>query len=509
MSDNKRLIKTIFISGVAAIISYLINYFLTSYITENVGVDAYGFVSIAKTAVSYAQIITIALTNFTVRFISVSYHKSKMREANEYYSSSIAASIATSLGIFLLASAIIFNLERFLNIPAVLTTDVKILFIIVFINFVVTTIQTPFNAAAVIKNRLDIVNAMKIVSYCCDAGILLLMFKNFTPAVWFVGIGSMTATTVNFICNIIITHKFAPELKFNRTSISLGRVKKIVSHGIYNSINSLGNVLNSGLDLIVSNLLLSAVETGQIAVVKTIETIFNTMNATIFQALQPKLISSYSTGNMSNFLNQLKKSMKLCGYFTNLVFAGFFALGLLYYKLWLPGQDGGLLYKLTLLTALMYVTDGIMKPVYYVNTLTLKNKIPCLLTVACGLLNVISMYFLLKYTGLRAYAVVGTTTVIMISLNIIFHPLYAAWSLKISPRPLYVVLVRQLLSAIIMTLVFKLLAQIIRPSTWWGLTICTSIMIPCGLLIHIFITCNSWEKKQLISYISKKNERKK
>lgn len=509
MSDNKRLIKTIFISGIAATISYLINYFLTSYITENVGVDAYGFVSIAKTAVSYAQIITIALTNFTVRFISVSYHKNKIREVNEFYSSSIAASVVMSLGIFLIASIIIFRLEQFLNIPATLTRDVKFLFIIVFINFVITTIQTPFSAAAVIKNRLDIVNAMKIVSYCCDAGILLLMFRNLNPAVWFVGIGSMTATIVNFICNVTITHKFAPELRFNKAFVSIDRVKTIVGHGIYNSINSLGNVLNSGLDLIVSNLMLSAVETGQIAVVKTIETIFNTMNATIFQALQPKLISSYSTGNMNKFLSQLKKSMKLCGYFTNMIFAGFFALGLLYYKLWLPGQEGDLLYRLTLLTALMYVTDGIMKPVYYVNTLTLKNKIPCLLTVACGLLNVVSMYFLLKYTGLRAYAVVGTTTIIMISLNIIFHPLYAAWSLKITPRPLYGVLVKQLLSAVVMTLVFSFLSKIVRPSTWGGLIICASIMIPFGFLIHVFITCDGQEKKQLLSYISKKHGRKK
>ena len=113
MSENKRLLNTIFISGIAAIISYLINYFLASYITENVGIDAYGFVSIAKTAVSYAQIITIALTNFTVRFISVYYHKNKMREANEFYSSSIAASIVTSLLIFLVASVIIINLENF------------------------------------------------------------------------------------------------------------------------------------------------------------------------------------------------------------------------------------------------------------------------------------------------------------------------------------------------------------------------------------------------------------
>lgn len=48
--DNSRLIKTICISGSSAVISYLINFFLTSFISENVGIEAYSFVSIAKTA---------------------------------------------------------------------------------------------------------------------------------------------------------------------------------------------------------------------------------------------------------------------------------------------------------------------------------------------------------------------------------------------------------------------------------------------------------------------------
>ena len=85
--DNSRLIKTICISGSSAVISYLINFFLTSFISENVGIEAYSFVSIAKTAVSYAQIITVALTTFIVRYISINYHQKQMEKARAYYSS--------------------------------------------------------------------------------------------------------------------------------------------------------------------------------------------------------------------------------------------------------------------------------------------------------------------------------------------------------------------------------------------------------------------------------------
>lgn len=47
-NSNKRLIETIVISGLGVAIGYIINFLVTPYITEHLGVEAYGFVSIAK-----------------------------------------------------------------------------------------------------------------------------------------------------------------------------------------------------------------------------------------------------------------------------------------------------------------------------------------------------------------------------------------------------------------------------------------------------------------------------
>ena len=47
-SGNKRLIQTIIVSGLSVLIGYLINFFVTPYITSNIGMDAYGFVSIGR-----------------------------------------------------------------------------------------------------------------------------------------------------------------------------------------------------------------------------------------------------------------------------------------------------------------------------------------------------------------------------------------------------------------------------------------------------------------------------
>jgi O-antigen/teichoic acid export membrane protein len=172
---------------------------------------------------------------------------------------------------------------------------------------------------------------------------------------------------------------------------------------------------------------------------------------------------------------------------SNIFLAGFVALGQLYYRLWLPGQDDQMLYRLTVLTILTGLLSGVMRPVYYVYTVTVKNKIPCLVTVAGGFFNIAGMYILLRFTNLGAYAVVLTTVVVMFSINLIFNPLYASYCIGIRPSRMYGVILRHMTSAAVMTFVFCLLAVWIRPSGWIGLLLCAALMACLGAGIHMLI----------------------
>lgn len=291
---------------------------------------------------------------------------------------------------------------------------------------------------------------------------------------------------------------------FNKDFFSVSKLKNLVGNGIWNSLNSLGNELNSGLDLIISNLFLNGVATGQIAVVKTIGTMFSMLYEVVYQPFQPNLIKAYASGDVNIFINEQKKAMRICGYFSNVAFAGFVALGGLYYKLWLPSEDTKLLHMLTIVTVLGSVTAGVMRPIYYVYTLTLKNKLPCWITIAGGFLNVVSMYVLLKYTQMGVYAIVSTTTVIMLCINLFFNPVYAAYNLKISVKVYYKVIFKHLISAAIMVGGFIGIARVIRPSSWIGLIVSAIIMCISGLIIHVLIMCNMDEKLFLIKKITKR-----
>ena len=504
ISQSKQIGKTIFISGFGAFLTYAINFVLTPYITNTIGIEAYGFVSIAKTTVSYAEIAMTALTAFVVRYISVSYHEKKLKEANLYYSSSVLACLLFALLIFGVACIFIARIDDILIIPRNLITPVKILFGIVFLNFVISTVNIPLGVYAYIANRLDIAGLIKILGYVLEVGILYALFKVLPAEVWYVGIGSICPTVVAMICNIFAMKRYSPELVYRRKNVSLSKIRNLVKNGIWNSLNSLGNVLNSGLDLIISNLMLSGTATGQIAISKTIGTMFQTVLVVVSQPFQPQMIKTYASGRTDEFLKSLKKAMIVCGWFANVAFAGFVALGMLYFKLWLPDENTRVLYYLTVLTVINYVTDGVLQPVYYINTLTVQNKIPCWITIAGGLCNVLGMYGLIRNTQLGVYSVAITTAVIMVSINLLFNPIYAAHCLKIKAKIIYRILAKDLLSCSGMVIAFIWIRNVLNPSNWVNLIVSAVIMCIIALPIHILCMYDKNEIRILLNESKKK-----
>lgn len=244
MNKGKRLIVTLMSSGMATAMSFVVSFFLTPFITNMLGTEAYGFVTLSKNFVSYAVIISTALDSYATRYIAMEYHKRDFDKANSYVSSAFYGD--TVIASIILAVGVIFVLfmERFLNVSPELLVSVKLLFLLVFVNFFFTTIKTVFNSTAYIKNRLDITGFVRVIGYVVEIILYLVIFKLFPPRVWYVGIVMLVVTAINFLAAIWMFHNMTPELKVERKLFSMDAVKKLVGDGIWNSINSLGVTLN-------------------------------------------------------------------------------------------------------------------------------------------------------------------------------------------------------------------------------------------------------------------------
>ena len=152
-------------SIVTLVLNLGINFFLSDYIVNNIGVEAYGFVNLANSMANYAVIITVALNSVAGRFITIAYHKDDKKEANQYFNSVLMANIVMAVLFAILGLFVVTNLDKLINIPPELVVSVKQLYTLVFLNFMLSIISTVFTVATFITNRLYISSLINAVSY--------------------------------------------------------------------------------------------------------------------------------------------------------------------------------------------------------------------------------------------------------------------------------------------------------------------------------------------------------
>lgn len=492
-----RLVQTVFASGGALIINTLITLLLVPVVTGKLGNDAYGFVTLGKNVAQYAMMVTAALNSFAARYIVVAYHREDYQEANTFFSSTVYGDLILSTGLFAVALVGICFLEKLLVIPAGLVGDVKLLFFFVFLNFWLVTVSTAFSASAHIKNRLHVVGLFKVLAYLCEAAILLVCFRFFPPHVFYVGIGLAAASLILAITNVGICKRYTPELRVQKQYFSWNAIRKLVIDGIWTSLNSLGDALNSGLDLLVCNLMLTPTAMGQLAISKTFYSMFSSMFLLVGQAFEPMYLKSYAEDDQKTLLSEFRVAMKLSGMFSNIVFAGFVALGMAFYRLWIPGEDIAVIYMLTVINNMVTIPGGPMQPLYYIYVLTLKKRLPTFITIGGGLCNVVGMYLLIRYTGLGVYAVVWTTVVVMMVINFITNPLYMAHVLELPWWTFYPAILRNLVSCGVLVVVFKGMSLLYTPDSWLTLIISACVLAAVGGAIHLLVVCNREDWKLL------------
>lgn len=507
MNKRKKLLSTFFLGVMAYVVNYGITLYLTPFITKSMGTEAYGFITLSKNFASYVAIVTTALNSYASRFIAIEYHKGNVNKAQEYFSSVFLADAFLGICIMVFSLAFIFRIDHFLNIPSDLQLDIQLLFVLTFLNLCINTSGTALQTAGYIKNKLDITYVFRGLSYVVEAMTIIFLYSVGVAHLWYVGVALVVSSMVIVTSNFYLTQKYTPELRVVKEQFTMSAVKELVGNGVWNALNSLGNVLNSGLDLIISNRLITSLAMGQISIAKTISAIFVAIYQIMAQPFQPHFLKLYAAKEKEKLIDEFKLSMKLSGYVSNIAFAGFVGIGVYYYNLWIPGQNIEFIYKLSIIAVLSSVLEGAIFPLYYIYTLTVKNKIPCFVTIAGGFANVLGMYILIKHTNLGAYAVMWTTAIVMIVVNGITNPIYMSHCLKVKWTTFYGTLGRHLISCVLLTTVFWSIGNLLQPSSWLGLIITAIIMTIIGTPLHFTIVFNKVEWKRI--HLKFKEKRKK
>lgn len=143
---RKQIIIAMIVTIMAFAVNCVINLVITPVITNTIGAEGYGYVTLAKNFTSYADVLMIALNAYAARFITLAYLRGDDKSFNTYYSTVFIADAAMGFVIFVVGLICVLNLQNILHISSELVNDVKTLFLLTFVGFFFTTTSTAFSA---------------------------------------------------------------------------------------------------------------------------------------------------------------------------------------------------------------------------------------------------------------------------------------------------------------------------------------------------------------------------
>lgn len=495
---NKQIFINIFANAFAMLVSTGINFFLTPYITRTVGVAAYGFVPMASNFVSYVTIITTAFNSMGSRFITVELRQGNKENANKYFSTIFFMNLGLAVFCSTVFTVIISFLTRLINVPSELSADVTILFALTFMSAVFALLTNVFATATFCKNRLDLKSVVSIAGTVVRAAVLILLFVLFPAKVYYIGIAGISVNIVEGIFNIIIQKRIMEELEIHRTDFKVEYIGTLFKSGVWNSVGQLSSILMTGLDLLVANILINAADSGVLSIAKIMPNLLYLCVALIVTAFGPQFVFDYANVNDSKALiNTMDFSAKLISFLSVIPVAGFIGLGKEFFKLWVPEQNSKLLLILAILTLMGDAASYPIKAFDNIFVAGNKLKWPAVATLCCGLLNVLTMIPLLKYTNLGLYAVAGTSAVLLAVKDLLFKIPYIAKTVKVNPWYFWKYVIKYAWCAGIIILICLFVKSII-PATNWLLFIVDAVIVGLfSCVVNYFVIFNKNDKAAL------------
>ena len=492
-------------------VNLCISFFLVPYITEVIGVDAYGFVGLANDFVSYAQIVTVAINSMASRFITIKIHEGDKEEANKFYSSVVIANIILSVILGIIGMVFVIFMQHFINVPSDLLLDVKLLFVLIFANFIISILTSTFSVATFCTNKLYLSSIKTIISQIIRVIILLGAFLLLKPSVFYIGLASVVSTAYLGYCNYRYSKKLTPDLVISRKHFDLKHIKTLLSSGIWNTFSKLSSILSSGLDLLISNIFIGSVSMGIISVSKTIpNTILNAFG-TITSVFTPELTISYAKKDIEAMKHQLLFAVKLLGIFSALPIAILFAYGDVFYTLWVPEQNATLLHYLTCVSVLGLCISLPLEPLWNIFTVTNKVKNSSLFLFINSALTIIIVFILLNIFEnpiTRMFIIVGVSICFSIIRSLTFLPLYGAKCVNIKLTTFYPTIFKNLLVIAISTLISLGIKHLIEVNSWLTLIIAAILTCIISIIISTFITINKNDRIKIEEMIKRRFKKK-
>ena len=423
---TKQIAINMFFGIVAFVLNLGISFFITPYITSKFGTEAYGFVKLADDFTGYATLFSIALNSMASRFLMLEREQGNIAEARKYFSSITLANVVLSFVMAIPSVICVAYLERFLEIPMALVSEVRLTFALTFAAFLANLFFSTYGNCFYLTNRLNISSIRDAFATILRVTSIIVLFSLAPPRISYMAIGGLVVVLFSIVYNCYYTRKLTPEFKFRFSDFDWKKLLEVLSAGIWNSITRLSQIFSSGLDLLLTNTMISSQMMGYLSVAKTVPNLVASFNATVANVFIPNLMMLYARNDMEGLKKATKTAMKFMCLFVSIPNAILITMGKPFFDLWVPGQPTQLINILSVLTIINSCVTGPTQPLYQIFTITNKIKQSSTVLITYGFVSILATYICLNVTNLGVFAVAGVSLIGSLIVALCYHIPFAA-----------------------------------------------------------------------------------
>lgn len=506
--NKKNTLINICAALITFIVQMIISLWLTPFVVSRLGEDAYGFINFANNFVAYASLLSVALNSMASRYISITYNTNNFLDAQKYFCSVLIANSVLYGFLLIISMFFIWKMEIIINVPIEILFQVKITFLLSFINMGTSLVGTVYTAAAFTTNKMHYASVVQVLSNVVKCAIVFILFSYLPTKVYYLSIATLVAGLVTIVGNYKVTRILFPNFRFSLKLFDLHKIIILFKSGSWILISNISNLFLNGFDLLLSNLFISAAIMGRLSIAKQIPLALSSALGILSNIFSSELTKEYAVNGDENIIASAKEQLKILTFFFTVPYAGIIAVGPDFLRLWLKNarysqDDLYNIYVLIIIILLDIIVSTYMYSIHSIFIALDKVKIYSKILLVSSIISIIMTVVLLSATKLGVFAIAGTSTVVLGITHAVIVPALAAKTLNKSICLFWWCELKSWGVLICTVIIFKLISKLLCFNSWIDFLCSVIIMAAVGYLLSIFLIFNSQELNVLKRVIFK------
>jgi O-antigen/teichoic acid export membrane protein len=427
---SKQVPKNLLANVLYFILNVIIGLFLVPFFIDSLGVASYALVPLATSLTGYVNLVVQSLNTSVSRYLTIDLQRKEFEKANITFNTALFG----TLGIILLMLPFVFLISyyapSFFEIPASQENAARILFLGVISSFLLRAWGSNFGVSLFAYNRLDLQNLINAVNILVQVGLIILLFRFYSPSLVYIGLAYLIGAAAAFILTIVLSRKINPHLKVNTKDFRRSKVNEITGMGGWVIINQVGSLLFLQIDLIVVNKLFGTVAGGEYSVVLTWSIMLRTIAGMLVGVLTPVILTYYAKERIDELINISKSTVKLTGLAMALPIGYICGFAPQLLSLWVGPEFAKLSLLMVLMLSHLVINLPVM-PLFAINVAYNKVRIPGIVSFFMGIGNFLLAVMIPYLIGWNYYGVALAGAIMLTLKNAFFTPWYATKILKV------------------------------------------------------------------------------